>query len=118
MNPTEELYRSLSLEGEENQHGDLVNQSQTLAGVSTERAAETADLETGQPTKQPDGYWVKMGRNAVEALAFTWRPDLTPQRKEVIAQYLGGILDDAYNMGIRLGAAQERLATHSPKEGE
>lgn len=50
-----------------------------------------------------DGYWLNMGTLAVDALRDSLREDLTPRRREVIAEYLGSIMDNAYNMGIRLG---------------
>lgn len=58
--------------------------------------------------EQPDGYWLKMGGEMVIALSDVLLPDLTEHRKEIVGEYFGELLDNAYKMGIRLGAAQER----------
>lgn len=61
--------------------------------------------------KPVDGYWLNMGKIAVDSLGPTLRDDLTPRCREIIAEYLGGIMDMAYNMGIRLGRFQSELAS-------
>ena len=53
--------------------------------------------------KVADRYWLKMGALAVESLSDVLRDDLTPRRREIVAEYLGSIMDNAYDMGIRLG---------------
>lgn len=56
-----------------------------------------------------DGYWLNTGKLAVEALSDSLLPDLTVRRRELIAEYLGGVMDNAYNMGIRLGKFSVQL---------
>ena len=68
--------------------------------------------------KPTDGYWLKMGALAVEALEDTLRSDLTKRRKEIIAEYLGGLLDNAYEMGIRLGNLQQRMKISEQQRGK
>lgn len=50
-----------------------------------------------------DGYWKRMGKLAVEALGDVLRDDLTPRRREITAEYLGGIMEHANEMGMRFG---------------
>lgn len=59
----------------------------------------------------PDGYWVKLGTQMVEALGDLLYPDLTARRKEILAEYLGGALDMAHNSGIKLGKLAAKLET-------
>lgn len=56
-----------------------------------------------------DGYWLKQAECMVAALQDVLRLDLTARRRELIAEYLGGILDAGYKMGMRMGSLQERL---------
>lgn len=69
-----------------------------------EATVEKADL-----VERPDGYWLQMGTRATEALKDVLRDDLTPRRREVVAEYLGGLMDMAYNSGLGLGRMAERL---------
>jgi len=64
-----------------------------------------------------DGYWIKMGGLACEALTDVLLADLTPRRKEIIAEYLGEMFANAYEMGIKLGRAQERYVINTSTEG-
>lgn len=66
--------------------------------------------------KKIDGYWLRMGGLAVEALSETLHPDLTDRRKEIIAEYLGELFDNAYDMGIKLGRARERYVKEMGKQ--
>lgn len=75
------------------------------------RLARLKQKESATDTRQADGYWIRMGALAVDALTECLRADLTPRRKEIIAEYLGGVMDDAYNMGIRLGELKATLPT-------
>lgn len=61
-----------------------------------------------------DGYWKRMGALATDALSTSLHPDLTLRRRELIAEYLGVVMDNAYNMGIRLG----RLQAQTERENE
>ena len=62
-----------------------------------------------------DGYWIRIGKLAVEALSDILRSDLTTRRREIIAEYLGGIFDNAYRMGIRAGEFSARLEARRPE---
>lgn len=57
-----------------------------------------------------DGYWLRMGALMTNALDGVLRPDLTPCRKEIVSQYFGKLLDNAYKMGIRLGELTQQQA--------
>lgn len=56
-----------------------------------------------------DDYWVKMGAAAFDSMSGFLRPDMGDMEKEVLVQYLGEILDNAYEMGVRLGGLRDRL---------
>ena len=64
---------------------------------------------TAKFSKPVDRYWENMGVMAVEALSEVLHPDLTPHRRKLIAEYLAGIMDNAYNMGIKLGELNAKL---------
>jgi hypothetical protein len=72
--------------------------------------------ERERDEQKPDGYFVNMGTLCADALTDVLRPDLTPRRKEIIAEYLAGLLDNFYNMGIRLGQLKEQMEARLIKE--
>jgi hypothetical protein len=78
------------------------------------------DRETERPQERvPDGYWLKMGARAVDALTDSLRSDLTKRRRELLAEYLGQIMDNAYGMGIRLGELSAQVSeARSHKRGD
>lgn len=94
-----------------------VNQSQKHSG---------GDAVSSPRPAQVDGYWLRIGALAVEALAPILRPDITPRRRELTGEYLGGLMDNAYKMGIRLGESKgwvacrngEPAPTHNAPERE
>jgi hypothetical protein len=57
-----------------------------------------------------DGYWLRMGGLLVEAIDDCLTPDVTGKQQEVLAEYMGGLLENAYEMGVRLGEARGRFA--------
>lgn len=84
------------------------NEEKNLGGVAVKSPRPAPG--TDRVSKQPDGYWLAMATAMTEAMRDDLHPDLTEDRREVIVKYLGGILDEAYSMGIGLGALQERYA--------
>jgi hypothetical protein len=67
-------------------------------------------LMEGKPT---DGYWLRIGERAVQVLACELRDDVTEQQRKHIAEYLGSIMDNAYDMGIKLGELSAKYKTKS-----
>lgn len=56
-----------------------------------------------------DGYWGKMADLMIEAMSGLLRSDLSDSEKTIASGYVAEALDNAYEMGIRLGGLKERL---------
>lgn len=58
-----------------------------------------------------DGYWLRMGHLAVDTLmAEGIIKDLSPEQIGSIAEWVGGLLGNAHDMGMRLGETRGRFA--------
>lgn len=59
-----------------------------------------------------DGYWLRMGNMLLDSLIErkVIPSVLSAGENSALAEYLGGLLSDAHDMGMRLGEARGRFA--------
>lgn len=60
--------------------------------------------------KKVDGYWLRMGSLMVDTLSReNIVSTLDEQQRKTVAEYLAGSLEDAHEMGMRLGESRGRF---------
>ncbi len=65
-------------------------------------------------TEQIDGYWLRMGHLAIDAMMSRslTKSSLSPEEISEASEWLAGLFSNAHDMGMRLGEMRERFTSN------